>query len=180
MRLFIGIDLPSELKEKLSEFQSDLKQSGIQGSWRPVENLHITLEFLGEINTQYLSQITDTMAKVANNHKPFTLSLGGLGAFPSFKRPRVLWTAVGESLKELEQLRDELHFELKEKEFILDDRPFKPHITLASRPQIYNIDLSKFKSKYIGKFTVSEFVLFESKLGRGKPIYIDLFKVGLN
>ncbi|MCO5387146.1 RNA 2',3'-cyclic phosphodiesterase [Desulfosporosinus sp.] len=179
MRLFIGVDLPAEIKQDLLEFQSELRLLGVNGSFKSQDNLHITLEFLGELDASRIPALTETLSRVASNYKPFDLNIVGLGAFPSFKRPHTLWTAVNGSLTELNRLRDELHSELKNKSFELEERQFKPHVTLASRPNFENIDISAVQSATLGEFLVKEVVLFESRAIGGKRVYTDLFKARL-
>lgn len=180
MRLFVGIDLPNELKQTLLEFQSELRQLGINGSWKSQENFHITLEFLGELEPDHIPTLTETLSKVVRNTKPFQLNIGGVGAFPSLNRPNTLWTAISGSLSELNRLRDELHSELAKNGFLLEDRKFKPHITVASRPKLDNIDLSVVHNKKLGEFIVAEVVLFESRAIHGKRIYPGLYRAGLD
>lgn len=176
MRLFIGVDLPAEIKRTLLDFQSELKLLGVNGSFKSPDNFHITLEFLGELDGNKIPALTETLSKVAGNYQPFELIIGGLGVFPSFKRPHTLWTAVNGSLSELNGLRDVLHIGLKNKDFKLEERLFKPHITLASRPKLDNIDFSAVQNKKLGEFMVGDIVLFESRAIRGKRVYIDLFR----
>jgi len=178
MRLFVGVDLPAEIKQTILKFQSELRHLGVNGFWKSLDNLHITLEFLGELEPDKISALTETLTKVASNYKPFRLTIGGLGAFSSLKQPHTLWTAVSGSLTELNRLRYDLHHELKIKGFELDERQFKPHITLASRPKLDNIDFSVVRSKILGEFMVEEFVLFESRAIRGKRVYTDLYRAG--
>ncbi len=176
MRLFIGIDLPSGVKQAILELQVELRRLGAHGYWKSQENFHITLEFLGELDPQRVSALEATLAEAAQNHRPFPLTVAGLGAFPSMRRPHTLWTTVGGNLSELNQLRDEIHSELVRLGFSLEDRTFRPHITLASRPQVDGINLSGLLSKTLGKFTLNDVVLFESKVIQGKWRYIDLFR----
>lgn len=180
MRLFVGIDLPNELKQTILEFQTELKQLGVKGSWKSQDNFHITLEFLGELEFDNIPTLTETLSKVASNHNPFKLNIAGLGAFPSLNRPQTLWTAVNGSLNELNRLQNEIHIELTRNGYILEDRRFKPHITLASRSKLENLNLSVVQTKKLGEFIVSEVVLFESRAISGKRIYTDLFRSGLN
>lgn len=179
MRLFIGIDLPEELKKKLLAFQTELKQIGVKGSWKAQENFHITLEFLGEVEPNLIPMLTERLSKVVKNHQPFSLNVSGLGVFPSWKRPHTMWTAVGGDLKVLNVIRGELHRELAQVGFKLEERPFKPHLTLTSRPEIGQVALSSVQAKNIGGFLVTEIVLFESKAIRGKRIYTHLFEESL-
>ena len=176
MRLFIGIELPAEIKQTLHEFQSEQRQLGINGAWKSLDNLHITLEFLGEIDLDKIPVLTETLTKVASNYGPFGLTIGGLGAFPSLNKPHTLWTAVGGNLTDLNSLKDELHRELKIKGFKLDERQFRPHITLASRIKLNNVDLYGIRTKILGEFIVVDVTLFESRPIHGKIVYIDLHK----
>jgi len=179
MRLFVGVDLPAEIKKTLLEFQSELRHLGISGSWKSLDNFHITLEFIGEIESDRISALTETLTKVGGNFKPFCLTIAGLGAFPSLKQPHTLWTAVSGSLTDLNQLRYDLHHELKIRGFDLDERQFKPHITLASRPKLDKHDFSPVLTKILGEFMVVEVVLFESRAIGGKRVYTDLYSAGL-
>ncbi|GAB6151880.1 RNA 2',3'-cyclic phosphodiesterase [Desulfosporosinus burensis] len=179
MRLFIGVDLPTKIKQALLEFQSELRHLGVNGSWKSQDSLHITLEFLGELDSTMIPVLTETLTKVASNYSSFELNLGGVGGFPSLKRPHTLWTALNGGLTELNRLRDDLHLELKKKGFELEERQFKPHITLVSRPKLDNIDLSVVHIKKLGEFRVAEVVLFESRAIGGKRVYIDLYRADL-
>ena len=179
MRLFIGVDLPAEIKQALLDFQSELRLLGVKGSFKSQDNFHITLEFLGELGDSKIPALNETLAKVASNHKPFELNIVGLGAFPSFKRPHTLWTGVDGSLIELNRLRDDLHHELKNKGFELEERQFKPHITLASRPKLDTIDFSVLQTKKLNEFMVAEVTLFESRAVSGKRVYTGLYRARL-
>lgn len=179
MRLFIGIDLPKELKQALLNFQHELKALGLQGVWKSSDNFHLTLEFLGELDSGTVTKLNEILSSVVRNHHSFILKLGGLGAFPSFKRPHTLWTSLQGSLDELNRLRAELHAQLQKNGFVVEDRPFKPHITLASRPQFELTDLSAVQTREMGEFLVSEVILFESKVIRGKRVYLDLTRAEL-
>ncbi|MHB8074134.1 RNA 2',3'-cyclic phosphodiesterase [Desulfosporosinus fructosivorans] len=178
MRIFVGIDLPAQIKQDLVRLQSELRLLGVNGGWKSLDNLHITLEFLGELDPNKIVVLAETLKQVASNYKPFALTISGLGAFPSLKRPHTLWTAVSGDLIELNQLRNELHHELKSKGFELDEREFKPHVTLASRPKFDSIDFSIVGAKISGEFMVSEIVLFESRGIGGKIVYTDLHRAG--
>lgn len=179
MRLFVGIDLPGQLKEELVKFQSELKQLGVKAFWKSPENFHITLEFLGELESGNVPVISNALNKGAKQSKPYYLKVVGLGAFPSLIRPRVLWTGVNGNLIELNKLQANIHHELLDSGFTLENRAFKSHITLASRPELPRTNLANFKEKVFGEFLVSEFALIESKVIRGKRIYTAIKKIML-
>jgi RNA 2',3'-cyclic 3'-phosphodiesterase len=180
MSLFVGIDLPNEIKHTLIDLQCELRQLGVNASWKSPENFHITLEFLGELEASNIQVLTETLNKAVKTNKKFKINIGGLGGFPTINRPHTLWTAIGGSLTELNQLQNNIHNELAKCGFVLEKRRFKPHISLASRPKLEGIDLSEVHSKKPGEFMVVEVVLFESKVFDGKIIYKDLHRTSLN
>lgn len=179
MRLFIGVDLPAEIKEAVNEFQSELGQLGVRGRWKSKDNFHITLEFLGAIEASRINLLCETLSRVGKNVSPFRIRIGGIGAFPSFKQAHTLWTGLQGSLSELQRLRSDLHHELKTIGFQLEERKFSPHITLASRPNLENINFTMIQTKELGDFIVEEVVLFESLTVAGKRVYKALFSAGL-
>ncbi len=179
MRLFIGIAIPDDIKQNILEFQKQLKQKGVKGHWRKPDNLHITLEFLGEQYESSIAILSEALSGVAKNHNALELSISGLGAFPSFKRPHTLWTGITGDVGNLKSLQKSLHDELLKKSFNLDNRDFKPHITLASRPGIKGVDLSEHKEVLLGNYKADEIVLFESKVEDNKRRYIELFNAPL-
>ena len=179
MRVFIGIDLPAEVKRALYDLQSEMKNLGVRGSFKSQENFHITLEFLGEIDPAMKPVLVEVLSEVSRKYKPFLLNIGGIGAFPSFRRPHTLWTAVDGDLSELNKLRDDLHLELANKGFLLEKRPFTPHLTIISHPKLAAVDLSGIRAKKLGELMVAEITLFESRAVGGKRTYEALYTAGL-
>ena len=176
MRLFIGLDIPEKIKSSLAQLQESLKNNGVKGHWKRTENMHLTLEFLGELEPSTTPVLSEIINKVANQHHSFKLSIENLGAFPSFTRPHTLWVGSGKGVDKLIDLQQLLHSELLSAGFKLDARSYKPHFTIASKPQIFGIDLSSYKDVNIGCFSVNELILYESKVEQGKRVYNALYK----
>lgn len=113
----------------------------------------------------------------------FTLTLGGWGVFPSFKKPRVLWIGIGGSLKKLGAVKDNLEDKLSQAGFSKEEKEFHPHITLG-RFRFPQSDISVFipklqeilQFKFPVDFLVDGFHLMESKLTPKGPYYSSLFK----
>ena len=179
MRVFMAIDLPPSLKRLLADFQTEIKNLGVKGSYKTQDNFHITLEFLGEIDLSAKPVLMEILSFVARQYRPFLLDIGGIGAFPSFRRPHTLWTDVDGNLNSLSNLRDELHCALESRGFVLEKRPFKPHLTIVSHPRLGCVDLSSFCAKKLGAFLVTEIMLFESKQVEGRRHYEALHTAGL-
>lgn len=179
MRIYIGIDLPDVVKTTLSKYQSKLKKSGLEGSWKNPEYLHITLEFIGELPEESIPKLSDILLKVASENQIFDLKLHQLGAFPSFKKPHTIWAGVEGCIDKMNELWNGMHAELLKEGFVMQNRPFNPHITLLSRPKKIPENLAAFPIKGKVSFTVSEIIIFESKIEDGKRIYPHLFKAKL-
>lgn len=127
LRLFYAIFVPKELRPELAELQRRLR--GYR-NWKPtpLEQLHLTLMFLGEVARERLGEVTKAGEAVARQVAPFTLRLGGTGYFPPEGTPRV-WFVKAEGVG-LEPLASGLRAALPG---LGDAKPFKAHITLARR-----------------------------------------------
>ncbi len=99
-------------------------------SWTKPEQLHFTVAFLGEQPDEALSRLRDAAAP-CGELRAFDLRLQGAGAFPDPRRPRVLWLGTGQGAAELEELAARLQGGLRAAGFRLEDRPFRPHLTVA-------------------------------------------------
>lgn len=131
MRTFIAANLTDTLKAALSQVQEALKARGADVGWVKPENLHITLKFLGEVEEARLPVLSEAIASSLRGTSPFPLALGGLGAFPDLRFPRVIWIGVKRGAKELSALQARLEEGLQRIGFSPEDRPFSPHLTLG-------------------------------------------------
>ncbi|HEY61874.1 MAG TPA: RNA 2',3'-cyclic phosphodiesterase [Anaerolineae bacterium] len=132
IRAFVAIDLPNDVRHCLDKISSDLQSNmlGIPIRWVPVNNIHLTLKFLGDVsinNIDVLKQILDSEVK---SLIPFEISIGGIGAFPNLKRPRVIWISV-EAPSELLSLQRGIEAQTTRLGYRPDKRPFSAHLTLG-------------------------------------------------
>ncbi len=174
-RIFIAINLPEEIKKELARFYD--KWPELPAKWISQDNLHITLEFLGDLTDVEIGDVCEIAKEVVKRHKPFSVVLNKVLYGPPKKNPpRMVW-AEGEKTEELADLKEDFQECLVEKiSFRPEGKGFVPHITLArisewefrkfdieERPEINeNIDLS---------FTVESVEVMESELKRGGPVY---------
>lgn len=129
MRLFFAI-LPDECTRRvLVHTCDDIRPQLSRGSLTLPDNLHLTLEFLGEIAPGRLDALHHCMHLAAQQAAPFTLTLAGLGQFPR-GQSSILWMGVAPQPM-LSALQSHLHSLLAEQGFALDARPYQPHITLG-------------------------------------------------
>ena len=95
MRIFIAIELPDSVKKKIEVAQAPLKKTGAFVSWVKPGNIHITLKFLGEVPEDKINEVFSAAEKAVEGTNRFAMNLKSMGAFPDFKRPRVIWIGSG-------------------------------------------------------------------------------------
>ncbi|MFW6355444.1 MAG: RNA 2',3'-cyclic phosphodiesterase [Spirochaetota bacterium] len=100
--------------------------------WIPRESLHVTLHFLGATEQSKVDDVFGAMSDVAAGAPgAIPLETAGVGAFPSARRPRTLWTGVGDPSGRLAEIEALLNSAMRRLGFSLDDRPFRPHVTIG-------------------------------------------------
>ena len=125
MRLFIAVLLNEEAKDYLFSAAESLRLQSVSGSFTRRENFHLTLAFLGE--TERAGDVKQAMNRV--KEAPFSITLEGFGHFAR-RGGDIYWAGIRES-GELIHLQEQLSRRLKEAGFSLEDRPFRPHLTLG-------------------------------------------------
>jgi RNA 2',3'-cyclic 3'-phosphodiesterase len=130
MRLFVGINLPKKQRARIHSAARRLREEELPIRWIDPDNLHVTLKFLGEVRRERVSDVEAAIGRVAASTKAFRTVLGGFGAFPTIRRPRVVWLGVGAN-PELRCLKQDLEWTLGDLGFEAETRAFHPHITLG-------------------------------------------------
>jgi 2'-5' RNA ligase len=184
VRAFIAIDLPLEVQEGLDQISNQLQEQlgGIPVRWVEAENIHLTLKFLGDVSLSNLDVLTEIIWVEAISHKAMEISIGGLGAFPKVRRPRVIWVGV-EAPQELDFLQRGIDLATARVGYSPDRRAFSPHLTLgrvsrnATPRDVSRIGevLSKEKVGFLGVARVSAVHLYRSDLQPGGAVYTKLF-----
>lgn len=130
MRLFVAINLPEGERQRIYEAAAPLRDAGMPFRWIPESNFHLTLKFLGEVRQETIPAIKKVLDKVTGSTRAFELDLSGFGAFPTIRRPRVMWLGVDPS-PALRCLKQDLEWALADLGFDRETRAFHPHITLG-------------------------------------------------
>jgi 2'-5' RNA ligase len=94
MRLFIAIDIPSEIKQLFERVEQRLKKCDLAAKWVEPKNVHLTLKFLGEVEEQKIPLIKNAMENTAHQFKSFRVSLENFGFFPAERNPRVFFAGT--------------------------------------------------------------------------------------
>ena len=177
LRCFIAIELPEAVQERLLEIQDALKGHIPRASWVKRGNIHLTLKFLGDTSPEATEAIGAVLTSVAARHAAFSLTFGGVGAFPSLARPKTVWVGVKTGEPNAARLAQELDDVLKLLGFPPEKRRFNAHVTLAHLRA--PADLSDFKKEKFetidgSTLEVSAIALIQSELHPKGAIYTTL------
>jgi 2'-5' RNA ligase len=169
MRLFVGLDLPWDLRQRVAM----LSEAGIPGArWVPSENYHVTLRFIGETPRHMAEEIDHALA--ALKVRGFSLSLAGVGTFAKGGRGGALWVGV-ERNPQLDHLQSKIETALQRCGLEPERRRFQPHLTLARLDGSAEARLAAFVQAHnlfrADPVPVEHFTLFSSLLGKDQPVY---------
>ena len=181
LRAFIAIELSDDVRGALADVQDRLKQvhTGGKVSWTKVENLHLTLQFLGDVREEQVAGIAAALDQVAGNQTRFVVSVGGVGAFPNGRVPRVLWVGCGAADGKLRTLAAAVRAAMGEWGFEPEQREFVAHLTLGRvkfpRPDAaLTRALDSLMDSACGTLSVEVLHLFQSELHPQGSIYTKL------
>ena len=167
MRLFVALDLPWELRERLA-----MLAGGLPGArWMPPENHHLTLRFIGEVPGHRAEEID--LALAALRGKGFTLTLTGLGVFEKSGRPTALWVGAGRN-PALDHLQAKVETALQRIGLEPERRRFAAHVTLARIDGVAEAKLVAYlqaHNLFRAELAVEHFTLFSSRTGKEQAVY---------
>jgi len=170
MRLFLALELAPATAEEIHAAVAPLQDSAPGLAWVPAHKLHLTLKFLGDADESRVAALGDVTARLAAGHRPFELTLGGIGAFPNFRRPRVVWLGV-EGEPRLELLHHDVEVAAADLGYELEGRPYRPHVTLARVREPLTADRARVLARaaravsYSATVVVDRLTLFDSATG---------------
>jgi len=130
MRLFIGIPITEEIRRYVQTRRQELETCQPDFKWVSSENLHITLQFLGNVSQERLENLSSLIKEAALATPCFTTRTDRLGVFPSLSAPRVLWLGFGQGGSEISELAEQLKTRLQG-QYHVESRSFHAHLTLA-------------------------------------------------
>lgn len=182
-RIFIAVKTEPgpELHKTLATFRSVL--GGERIKWADPVNIHLTLAFLGDTEEGKIKSLSVMLKEKCRDFGDFSFQLKGTGVFKSLRDPRVIWIGIEPSDK-LNNLNEQIVAGLKETGFQLEERLFRPHITIGRIKSLKDADnlktlISRYADKMIQKVDVNEVILYESILMPAGPLYKPLEKFKL-
>jgi 2'-5' RNA ligase len=184
MRTFIAIEIPNEVKQQMAEVQAGLKKADIDASWPRPEGIHLTLKFLGEVPETKIDDIRNALALAVEGMSTFQLEIAGAGAFPNARNARVVWIGVSSEIEKLNRLQAAVEEALVRIGMEREDRPFKPHLTLARIKYVRSRErllaaLEQVKDVRLQGFEVKAVSLMKSELKRSGAEYTEIARIEL-
>ncbi|MBK7454768.1 MAG: RNA 2',3'-cyclic phosphodiesterase [Anaerolineales bacterium] len=189
LRAFIAIEFPPHLRNAIEKETAGLRRALGEDiiRWIPAQNMHLTLKFIGDIAGSHVEFLKQLLMREAALHMQFDLQLGGLGAYPNSRKPRVLWIGV-HAPADLAILQKKLESGVTRLGYEQADQPFSPHLTIGRvRQNINPLDLPKIRAAMdniqlgnIGIARIDSIHLIKSDLQPSGSIYTRLFSAPLS
>jgi 2'-5' RNA ligase len=182
-RVFLAIEIPDGVRDALTEPLEALQPLHEWIRINPVDRMHLTLHFLGQLPRPTVEQLQPALAAVVSRHQPFRVTAHGVGAFPALARPRVIWAGItGADLPRLTALQAELGNALRTAGLTVEGERFHPHLTIGRvrRPLkgpergVLGGWSTRWVAATFGEVPVDRVQLLRSQLGGGPPRYTTL------
>ena len=188
LRVFIAVEIPLSIRQAIHSQTESLRAALGRDliRWVPVENMHLTLKFIGDVSPAHVDMIAQALTAETKTCAPFSMDVGGLGSFPTPRRARVIWirilapAALASLQRGIESAAARLGYEE-------EPRPFSPHLTIgrvkqqatASDQQKVRAALEKAEVGALGSAEVTAVHLFKSDLKSSGAEYTRLFSAQL-
>ena len=185
IRTFIALSIAERIRNNASNLIARLSDSGVAYNWMEDSNLHITLNFVGDLPELEVPEFCKDVRAVVGQHKKFGVMVTGLSAFPIPQEPRVIWLGITEGTDELKQLNRQLADLLARWGVPKERHDYHPHLTLGrvQRSGRWNQDLlerlERHRNHDGGWFQANEVIVYSSFLDRGGPTYTPMSRVKL-
>jgi len=181
IRAFIALEIPDEAISQILEIRDGILGELEDVNWEGREKLHLTLKFLGDINSDMIGRFSKALEKIAENNKSLKLSFSEFGVFKRRNELKILWIGLKENTA-LTRLVDEIELSFADFGFRKEEREFKSHITLL-RFRGYEdaekiVSLTEVNLPEID-FTAGKIILYESMLTPSGSVYRSLKKLYL-
>ena len=187
LRAFVAVEIPSEIQQKVHREMTTLRK-GINSlvRWVPPQNMHLTLKFLGDVSPSSVEFLVQMLRNETANIHCFDIHLAGLGAFPSPRRPRVLYIGI-QAPALLDTLQRGIESASRRLGYEEEERPFSAHLTLGRVRQNVNAveqqqirrAIEGIQVDLLGTARVDSVHLYKSELNPGGSVYTRLFSAPL-
>jgi 2'-5' RNA ligase len=180
IRVFLSIHIVDEsLLSRISNIQRRLDQEAAKLKIVEKNNIHFTLRFFGDTSPSKIEEMREILETVKID--PFMISIAGVGAFPSARRPNVIWVGVDQNAERVAELKARIDSLLVNLGY-QPERNFTAHATIARVRFLQNRErmlgnLESLSKESVGTMTVTAFQMTKSTLMPSGPIYEALWEV---
>lgn len=185
IRTFVAVEISSAVRQLVAELIDEFRTAGADAKWVEPQNLHVTLKFLGDVDANEIHQPCRAVQEAVADFAPFEFAVQGAGAFPNVSRPRTVWLGIGQGNEELVALNRRIELPLEKLGFRREARRYKPHLTIGrvrrGGPGVAELGalIRHYADFDAGRTTVSQVLVFSSRLDRSGPTYESLARAPL-
>lgn len=181
MRVFLSVDIEDERHlSRIACIQNKLDRDAAKMKLIELENVHFTWKFFGDTLISKVESIRNELEQI--KFSPFTIRIGGVGAFPSIRKPRVIWIGVTHNADAMRELKSMTDDRLGNLGYPLERREFTPHATIARVRTVRDRDailrnLEAISRESVGTMIVDAIRMTKSTLTPSGPIYEMLWEI---
>lgn len=184
IRTFIAAEIPAAVKRNIARDLDRLRILAPRVKWSHTDNLHLTLRFLGDIPENDLEELFEALREDLAGMQPFALEMTGMGAFPHWRHPRVVWAGCGDGAEDAVALAEAVENVCEDLGYERERRPFRPHVTLGRVKLPADADgleeaIAAMHSRSYGYVDVDAAIVFMSDLRRTGPVYAPMARIEL-
>ena len=185
IRVFIAVPVPEEIKNNIANSQEILKQKfdNDKIKWVKANLMHITIKFLGDIETAMIPDMKKMVQKSIADANSFKLSVKKIGVFPGIRKPRIIWAGIEQDVGKLVDIHEKINENINVLGFKKESKGLTPHITLARvkhkpiNSKILKQVIEESQRLFLGEFQVNNIILYKSELYPTGPLYTPLWSV---
>ena len=179
LRAFVALEVPEPQRAALTRHLERCRAAAPDFRWVAPGSLHLTLRFLGSVDPEVLDRLRDGLRELSDH--AFRVALDGVGTFGGHAAPRVVWMGVREGAERAAELAERVELLCRAAGLEPEGRPFRGHVTLARARASRGNHLPELPPPpALAPWTATEFVLYESRLGRPGVLYIPLERFALS
>ena len=177
IRTFVALELTEEVRRRAMRLIERFQRTEPNFKWVARDNLHLTLNFLGDVDERNINEVCGVVADVAGTMAPFDVGYASVGAFPNAARPRIVWIGVDQGHDDVSRLQQNVADDLSVLGFPKESRKYRPHVTIGrarrgGRPVSELAELVESESDFrAGDVSVNEVTIFASRLQSTGPVY---------
>ena len=184
IRTFVAVDVNPETRAALSRDLATLRNAFPGVKWSNPDNLHLTLKFLGDVRESDLDELFSALDEAVSGFEPFVIEVGGVGAFPHWRAPRIVWAGCRDGADEAARLGLAVDKACADLGYEPERRTFQPHLTLGrvkfpADASGLRVAVDALGDCDYGFIDVDAICVYMSELRRAGPVYSPMYTVEL-